>query len=83
MKLFNVCKINKNVKYKLFCSGFYYYLIHRKKIIYKSVSFIDMYSFILKYQIDIRNVSLPSMSLNDFFNDFACFDDKIKGGGFI
>jgi hypothetical protein len=39
-----------------------------------------MYSYLLKNKIDIRNVFLSSMSLNDFFNDFACFDDKIKGG---
>lgn len=67
-------------KYKLFCSGFYYYLNYRGKLVHLSLSFIDMYSYLLKNKIDIRNVFLSSMSLNDFFNDFACFDDKIKGG---
>ena len=83
MKDLMLFKFNKKKKYNLFCDGFYYYLKYRCKIIHTSLCFINIYNYILQNNIDIRNVYLSSMSLHDFFNDFACFDDKIKGGGFI
>lgn len=76
-------KSNYKKKYILFSDGFYYYLKYRGKIIHCTLSFYNMYNYVLQNQIDIRNIYLSSMSLNDFFNNFACFDDKIKGGGFI
>lgn len=76
-------KLYKKKKYILFCDGIYYYLKYRGKFIHTSLSFLNMYTYVLQNNIDIRYIYLSSMSLNDFFNNFACFDDKIKAGGFI
>lgn len=70
-------KYNKPFKYRLtYCGNCIYQLTRGKyKVIYHSISFRDMYEFIKKKNIKFNEVHLPYMTLNDFLNDWATFDE--------
>ena len=64
----------------LFAEGHYYLYRGHKKVI-DTFSFYSIYKYMIKRNYNIKNVYLKSMSLYDFLNNWASFDDVSSSGG--
>ena len=73
-----------NKKYTLFFEDGHYYLFRGHKKVTDTISFYSIYKYMIERNYNINNVYLKSMSLYDFLNNWASFDDdKSSGGGRI
>lgn len=70
---------HKNSKYKYrlnYVGSFIYQLTKGKyRVLLKTFSFDTMYYYIKKNNIDLREIHMPYMTLYEFLNDWASFED--------
>lgn len=69
----------KKQKYYIYYSykDKYYHLFDRINFIDRTYfSFHSLYKFVEEHSIPYNSLRLKSMTLKEFFNDWACFEDK-------
>lgn len=78
--------VHKNCKYKyrLTYVGSYMYQLTRGKykVLYKSHSFKDIYRYIYKHNINLKEIHMPYMTLYEFLKYWVTFEPYEKNNRF-
>lgn len=75
---------NDRYKYRLTYIGSYIYQLTKGKykVLYKSCSFKDIYSYIYKHNINLKEIHMPYMTLYEFLKYWVTFEPYEKNNRF-
>ena len=71
---------NNKYKYRLVYVGSYIYQLTKGKykVLHKSCTFLSMYNYIKKHNIDLKEIHMPYMTLYEFLKYWVSFESYEK-----